>query len=168
MKIVTTLPAINHWLSSLRSTERKENQLVEEALSILYTRLRKKEDFIVNEPSVVKRYMSLQLLGKEQEVFVCLFLDSQHRLIESRDIFYGTIDACSVYPREVIKVALSLNASALVFAHNHPSGDANPSEADKRITETLAKAAILFGINVLDHLIVGENEVVSFAELGLV
>jgi DNA repair protein RadC len=101
----------------------------------------------------------------EREVFAVLLLDNQHRLIEYQELFFGTIDAASVYPREVVKVAFNCNAAAVIFAHNHPSGIAEPSNADKHITQKLRDALALIDIRVLDHFVVGET-CVSFAERG--
>jgi DNA repair protein RadC len=96
-----------------------------------------------------------------------LFLDNQHRLIAYDEIFYGTIDGAAVYPREVVKKALSWNSSAVILAHNHPSGIAEPSQADQRITQRLQDALSLVDVRVIDHMVVGDNEVISFAERGL-
>jgi DNA repair protein RadC len=100
-------------------------------------------------------------------VFCCLFLDCRHRLIEYQEMFVGTIDSCSVYPREVVKAALKVNAAAVILAHNHPSGVAEPSEADQRITARLKSALALLDIRILDHFVIGDNTAVSFAERGL-
>jgi len=117
-------------------------------------------------PAAVKRYLTQQLRHRQQEVFVALWLDNQHRLLRYQELFSGTIDGASVYPREVVKSALAENAAAVVFAHNHPSGVAEPSQADRQITERLQQALGLVDIRVLDHLVVGEGCVESFAERG--
>ena len=104
----------------------------------------------------------------EHEQFCALFLDSQHRLIEFAELFRGTLDSASVYPREVAKEALHHNAAAVIFAHNHPSGIAEPSMADRKITKRLQEALGLFEIRVLDHIVVGSPGMVSFAEEGLI
>lgn len=117
-------------------------------------------------PTAVKRYLTQQLRHKQQEVFVALWLDNQHRLLRYQELFNGTIDGASVYPREVVKWALAENAAAVVFAHNHPSGVAEPSQADRIITKRLQQALNLVDIRLLDHLIVGEGSVESFAERG--
>lgn len=114
-----------------------------------------------------RQYLQLQLRDKQQELFACLFLDSQNKVIAYEVLFYGTIDAASVYPREVVKRCMALNAAAVIFAHNHPSGIAEPSQADERITTRLISALSLVDIRVLDHFIVGDGELVSFAERGL-
>lgn len=115
--------------------------------------------------STVKRYLLSKLRHLKQEVFCVLLLDNQHRLIRFEELSRGTIDSASVYPREVLRCALSYNASAIIFTHNHPSGVAEPSAADKQLTEHLVKALELVDIRVLDHFVVGES-VVSFAERG--
>ena len=108
-----------------------------------------------------------KLAPYEREVFCVLLLDSQHRLIEYRELFFGTIDATAVYPREVVKLVLEHNAAAVIFAHNHPSGVAEPSTADKNITQKLTTALAVIDVRVLDHIVVGETQV-SFAERGLI
>ena len=118
--------------------------------------------------AVTRSFLVSRLRGKQHEVFACLFLDSQNCLLTFEELFQGTIDSASVYPREVVKRALKINASAVIFAHNHPSGVAEPSQADKNITASLAEALRVVGIRVLDHMIVGEGEVASFAERGLI
>ncbi len=117
-------------------------------------------------PADTRRLVSSRLRDRQREVFAALFLDNQHRLIAFEELFQGTIDSASVYPREVVKKALALNAAAIIFAHNHPSGVAEPSQADRQITERLVQALALVDIRVLDHLVVGDGEPVSFAERG--
>ncbi|EMQ2878363.1 DNA repair protein RadC [Vibrio navarrensis] len=117
-------------------------------------------------PEATKTYLSCKLKHHEREVFAVMFLDNQHRLIAFEELFFGTIDSASVYPREVLKAALKINAAALIFAHNHPSGDATPSQADKQITQRLKEALALVDIRVLDHIVVGDSAI-SFAERGL-
>lgn len=117
-------------------------------------------------PADVRRYLLLQLGNVKQEVFAVLFLDNRHRLISFDKMFHGTIDGASVYPREVVRLALHHNAAAVIVAHNHPSGVAEPSRADEQITKRLVDALALVEVRVLDHMIVGEK-VVSFAERGL-
>ncbi len=114
-----------------------------------------------------KRYLQQRLRHYPYEVFACLFLDTKHRLIAFDELFNGTIDGASVYPREVVKQALSHNASAVIFSHNHPSGIAEPSQADRQITQRLKAALELVDIRVLDHIIIGDSESLSFAERGL-
>ena len=122
---------------------------------------------LMESPNAVRQYLVAQMRHHQQEVFACLFLDNKHRIIRFEPMFFGTIDAASVYPREVVKKALSVNAAAVILAHNHPSGVAEPSLADKQITRRLIDALLLVDIRVLDHMIVGDPEVVSFAEEGL-
>jgi DNA repair protein RadC len=121
----------------------------------------------LTSPDITRAYLSAQLRGYSYEVFACLFLDNQHRVIQLDELFRGTIDGASVYPREVVKQALHHNAAAVIFAHNHPSGIAEPSAADKHITEKLKQALALFDIRVLDHFIIGDGQPYSFAEHGL-
>lgn len=118
-------------------------------------------------PQRVYDYLSIQLKGLEHEVFMALYLDSQNQLIKDEVLFSGTINAASVYPREVVKAALKYNAAGIIFAHNHPSGVSEPSYADKVLTEKLQKALSLIDIKVLDHIIVAGNRCASFAEMGL-
>jgi DNA repair protein RadC len=122
---------------------------------------------VFDSPPRVKEFVALQLAGREQEVFAVLFLDAQHRLVKLEEMFRGTLNQTSVYPREVVKRALQLNAAAVVFAHNHPSGVAEPSHADEYLTHTLKNALQLIDVRVLDHLVVGQGSVVSMAERGL-
>ncbi|BEI24563.1 RadC family protein [Vibrio fluvialis] len=117
-------------------------------------------------PDATKTYLSCKLRHYEREVFAVMLLNNQHQLIAFEELFYGTIDAASVYPREVVKAALKANAAAVIFAHNHPSGDATPSHADKQITQRLKEALALVDIRVLDHIVVGDSAI-SFAERGL-
>lgn len=123
---------------------------------------------VFNSPEHVRHYLSLELKSRQQEVFMVLFLDNQNRLIHQDILFYGTINSASVYPREVVKAVLRHNAAAVIFAHNHPSGVAEPSEADKIITRKLISALALIDVPVLDHLIVADVSVISFAERGLI
>jgi DNA repair protein RadC len=120
-----------------------------------------------NSPALVRDYLNMKLHALEHEVFLCMFLDTQHRLIADEILFTGTIDASSVYPREVVKRALQLNAAAVIFSHNHPSGIPEPSMADERITLRLRDALNLVDIRVLDHIVVGAEKSVSMAERGL-
>jgi len=115
----------------------------------------------------VRDYLRLSLAGREQEVFVVLMLDAQHRVIASEELFRGTLTQTSVYPREVVKCALKHNAAAAIFAHNHPSGVAEPSHADEILTRSLKSALALVDIQVLDHFIVAGSRTMSFAERGL-
>lgn len=122
----------------------------------------------LTSPDITRAYLSAQLRGYSYEVFACLFLDNQHRVLKLEELFRGTIDSASVYPREVAKAALQHNAAAVIFAHNHPSGISEPSQADRHITDKLKQALALFDIRVLDHFIIGDGLPYSFAEHGLI
>jgi DNA repair protein RadC len=119
-------------------------------------------------PQAVRDYLRITLMGRGHEVFMVLFLDAQHRLIEAEEMFRGTLTQTSVYPREVVKRSLYFNSAAVIFAHNHPSGVAQPSQADELLTRSLKEALALVEIKVLDHFVIGGNAVMSFAERGLV
>ena len=119
-------------------------------------------------PSDVRDYLMMQLLQHQSEVFACMFLDTQGRLIKFAKMFHGSIDRTHVYPREIVREALRLNASGVIFAHNHPSGSSKPSTSDKILTDTLKEALNIIDVRVLDHIVVGDNESSSFAELGLI
>ena len=121
---------------------------------------------LFTSPEAVREYLAAKLAGRENECFAVLFLDNRNRLIEFREMFYGTIDASAVYPREVAKAALELNSAAVIFAHNHPSDETEPSQADLRITQRLKDLQSLMEVRVLDHMIVG-RDITSFAERGL-
>ncbi|MDQ3563864.1 MAG: DNA repair protein RadC [Pseudomonadota bacterium] len=118
-------------------------------------------------PEDTHRYLNASMRNLPHEVFACLFLDTRHRIICFEELFRGTLDAASVYPREVVKRALLHNAAAVILAHNHPSGIAEPSSADKALTERLRSALELIDIRVLDHFVIGEGDIVSMAERGL-
>ncbi|MDN3679518.1 DNA repair protein RadC [Vibrio tapetis subsp. quintayensis] len=120
----------------------------------------------LTSPEQTKLYLSSILRDRHREAFFVLFLDNQHRVVSDEILFEGTIDAASVYPREVVKRALHHNAAALILAHNHPSGVAEPSQADRRITRRLSDATALIDVRILDHFVIGDGEVVSFAERG--
>lgn len=119
-------------------------------------------------PTRVREYLTMHLSEKEHEVFCVLFLDSQHRAISFDEMFQGTINSASVYPREVVKRALQHNAGAVILAHNHPSGDPEPSDADRRITDRLKEALGLIDVQVLDHFVIGQEPAISFAERGYI
>jgi len=123
---------------------------------------------VLTDTSSVKRFLSTQIKNSQREFFYVLFLDSQNRLILGETLFQGTLSEASVYPREVLKKVLSLNASAVILAHNHPSGVTEPSRSDISITERLSKALGLIDVRLLDHMIVGDSQVLSFAERGLI
>lgn len=121
----------------------------------------------LSSPDKVRAYLRLTLSSRPHEVFMALFLDAQNRLIVADELFRGTLSQTSVYPREVVKRALAVNAGAVIFAHNHPSGVAEPSRSDELLTTSLKQALALVDVRVLDHLIVAGSNVLSFAERGL-
>ena len=121
----------------------------------------------LNSPGSVRDYLKLIFAGQEYESFVVLFLDAQNRLIASKEMFRGTLTQTSVYPREIVKDALRNNAAALILAHNHPSGVAEPSRHDEQLTDSLKQALLLVDVKVLDHFIVAGSSTLSFAERGL-
>ncbi|EJE6498318.1 DNA repair protein RadC [Salmonella enterica] len=118
------------------------------------------------DPKLVRAYLSLKLRGRPNEVFMGLFLNTQNRLIEARELFQGTINAAAVYPREIARQALQLNAAGIIIAHNHPSGVPKPSLADDRVTQGLKEALQLIDVVLLDHFVIGRDEIVSYAETG--
>lgn len=154
------------------TSTKKPSTLVERALNFLEAEL--KENRIHGDleaftsPDIVKNFLTLKLAQEEREHFVVLYLNTQHQLLYWEILFSGTIDGASVYPREVVRQALKHNAKALIFAHNHPSGIAEPSQADKTITSKLKECCNMFDISVLDHIIVGGMDTYSFCEHGLV
>ena len=127
-----------------------------------------KRESVLSGPSAVRDYIRLLLLGKEHEVFVVLYLDAQHRVIDAEELFRGTLTQTSVYPREVVKRTLRFNAYAVIFAHNHPSGIAEPSRADELLTQALKQSLALVDVKVLDHFVVAGTASTSFAERGLI
>lgn len=122
---------------------------------------------LLTSPGAVRDYLRLALAQRPHEVFVCIWLDAQHRVIGLEEPFRGTLTQTSVYPREIVKAALAANAAAVIFAHNHPSGAAQPSQADELLTRNLRDALALVEVRVLDHFIVAGNQAISFAERGL-
>jgi DNA repair protein RadC len=126
-----------------------------------------KRSSVLTSPDATCQYLASRLRGRQQEVFAAMFLDNRHRVIAFEELFFGTIDGASVHPREVVRRALSHNAAAVIFAHNHPSGVAEPSRADEQITRRLKEGLTLIDVRVLDHIIVGDGEMVSMAERGL-
>jgi len=121
----------------------------------------------LTSPVITRKYLMLEIASLEHEVFYCIFLDNQHRVLKAECCFQGTIDGANVYPREMVKRALQLNAAALILAHNHPSGITEPSTADQAITRRLIDALSLVDVRVLDHFIIGGTACYSFAEAGL-
>ena len=128
---------------------------------------RVKHNNALTSPDSTRQYLQMHFKGQDSEQFACLFLDTRHRVIALETLFYGTINSAAVYPREILKRALALNASALILSHNHPSGDPEPSQADIRITKTIKQALDLIDIKCLDHMIIGQGQIVSLAEKGL-
>jgi DNA repair protein RadC len=143
----------------------REQGTIDRALAILAKRHRRGET--LTSPESVKEYLRLKLADHANEVFGCIFLDNRHRIIVVEDMFFGTIDGASVHPRVVAQKALAVNAAAAIAYHNHPSGVAEPSQSDLRITQRIKAALDLFSIRVLDHLVVATEGSVSFAEKGL-
>ena len=121
----------------------------------------------LTSPHAVRDYLKLMLADRPYEVFMCLWLDAQHRMLRADEAFRGTLTQTSVYPREIVKAALAANAAAVIFAHNHPSGVAQPSRADETLTRNLREALSLVDVKVLDHFIVAGSNAISFAERGL-
>src|SRR3954453_2562994 len=142
------------------------DQILKAARQVIGRRVRR--GTAMTAPRIVGDFLRTKLAELEHELFVALLLDSQNRLIEYIELFRGTISQTSVYPREVVKVALGRNAAAIIFAHNHPSGVPEPSRADELLTQTLKQALALVDVRVLDHFIVAGADVVSFAERGLI
>jgi DNA repair protein RadC len=126
-----------------------------------------KKPAALTSPQAVRDYLRLKLAARKEEAFVCIWLDAQHRAIDIEEAFSGTLTQTSVYPREIVKAALRMNAAAVIFAHNHPSGVAQPSQADELLTRNLRDALALVEVKVLDHFIVAGSQAISFAERGL-
>jgi len=143
----------------------KGDRIILRALRLLEERIR--NGAALTSPTAVRDYLRLLLHEREHEVFVCVWLDAQHRVIATEEIFRGTLTQTSVYPREVVKAGLKQNAAAVIFAHNHPSGVAQPSHAEELLTRNLKDALALIDVKVLDHFIVAGGQAISFAERGL-
>jgi len=143
-----------------------ESKLVARALRVMEKSLVSRE-LSMSSPEAVRQYLSLRMFALEHEVFVLLMLDARNRLIEARELFRGTLSQTVVYPREVVKAALISNAAAVILAHNHPSGLAEPSQADRMLTDALKRALGTVDVPVLDHLVVAGRTSYSFAEHGL-
>ncbi len=136
-------------------------------MSLRYFQYEMRESDALTSPQASRDYIRLALKGRQHETFACLYLNTQNCIVGFEELFQGTLDAASVYPREVVRKVLDFGAAAVILCHNHPSGCAKVSEADKRITARLAEALNLIDVRVLDHLVVADAEVISFAELGL-
>jgi len=146
-------------------SETEQASLVQLALKIL--RARHRRGRLLSSPQDTQQYLQLVFESYRNEVFAAIFLDNRHRVLGFEELFFGTIDGASVHPRVVVQRALDLNAAAVIFAHNHPSGVAEPSRSDEALTRRLREALGLVDIRVLDHLVVGSEGIVSFAERGL-
>lgn len=152
--------------SNITTRQAREDRAIYRAMGLLESRLRKPGKTL-NATSTVRQYLALNLAGYDREVFSVLWLDTQHRLIEAEHLFAGTLSQTSVYPREVVKRALHHNAAAVIFAHNHPGGCAEPSQADRLLTDALKQALALVDVRVLDHFVIAGSDTTSFAEKGL-
>ncbi|GMR18804.1 MAG: DNA repair protein RadC [Gammaproteobacteria bacterium] len=142
-----------------------DQAVIDQAIAILDDRIKTTDT--LTDPDSVKKYLRLKLSGLEHEVFSMLLLDTRHHVIDFVELFRGTIDGASVYPREVVKEALNHNAAAVILCHNHPSNVAEPSQADEALTKRLKDALALIDVWVLDHIVIGGGKAVSFAERGL-
>ena len=131
-----------------------------------YYNVRVIEERAILSPEMAREFLQSQLSQEEREIFFVIFMDSQHRVIKHSKLFSGTLSHVEVHPREIVREAIKMNASAVILAHNHPSGCAEPSKADKLITERVVKCCQFMDIRVLDHLVIGRGEYVSFAERG--
>lgn len=143
------------------------SKIIKRALKILETRLTYETD-IFTSPGDTKNYLRLKLGSNQREVFAVLYLNNRNQLISYEELFMGTIDGASIHVREIVKLGLSLNAAAIICAHNHPSGVCEPSHADEVITKRIKEACALMDIKLLDHLIVSATDAVSLAERGLI
>lgn len=150
----------------IKNIELSEDDIVELARGIIRTRAVRKTGSLTN-PEMVQDVLTDWFMGCEREELAVMLLDSQHRLLHIESLFYGTINAAPVYPREVMKLVFKHNAAAVIVAHNHPSGVAEPSTADERITNKLKNVLLEINVSLLDHFVIGNDEVVSFANRGL-
>lgn len=150
----------------MQTKQQRDDATIRRALRILEDRIQYCQGPTISSPDASRDYVRLQLADRTSEVFCCLWLDNRHQVLQFDEMFQGTIDGASVHPREVVKAGLAHNAAAVILVHNHPSGIAEPSQADIRITERLKDALSLVDIRVLDHLIVGHDMVTSLAERG--
>lgn len=156
---------LSRQLASVLASQ-EANDVIGTALHILSERARYQS--ALSSPGSVRDYLRIALAGKEREEFWCTYLDAQNRVIAFESLFAGTLTQTSVYPREVVKSSLAHNAAAVIFAHNHPSGVAEPSRADEALTQSLKQALALVDIRVLDHFVVAAGGAISFAERGLI
>jgi len=144
-----------------------DQDIIAQALAIIERNLGGEKD-ILSAPKTVSKYLVIKLAGLQHEIFGCIYLNNRNQVLNTEELFRGTIDGASVYPREVVKAVLRHNASSVIFYHNHPSGSPEPSRADEIITNRLQDALKLIDVRVLDHLIIGGIDTVSFAERGLI
>jgi DNA repair protein RadC len=151
----------------MRHLTTNESTVIDQAINIIDSKLRIKY-MCLNNVSLIKKYLRFQLEKCERELMTAFYLDTQLRLIEYKVVYSGTINNCPVSPREFVKDALSLNASAIILAHNHPSGDAQPNQEDIKATLHIIDALSLFEIKLIDHFIVGHNQINSLRELNLI
>ena len=151
---------------TLKQFKPSDEELIKDALKCLKRRFRKGK--IITRPADMIDYLKLELAEREYEVFCVVFLDNRNRILVFEELFRGTVDSTHVYPREIAKLALQHNASAVILAHNHPSGDTKPSVADQQITQRIKETLTLFDIRVLDHFVIGVLGATSFAEKGLI
>ncbi|GJL43633.1 TPA: DNA repair protein RadC [Enterobacter chengduensis] len=140
------------------------HDIINQARELLTARLHHNES--LGSPKETESYLALQLGDREQEVFAVIFLDNRNQILQYKEMFYGSIASTSVYPREIARLALRLNAAAVICSHNHPSGHPEPSAADRTITERIKNSMELIDVRVLDHVVVGGGRTVSFAERG--
>ena len=150
----------------LQLTARQEDEIIRQAIAILEQRVFQAGPAL-EQPGVVSDYLRLHLVAEPSEVFAVLYLDGQHRALSFEPLFRGSVNQASVYPRVLVQRALLLNATAVIVAHQHPSGVIDPSNADRALTETLKTALSLVDVRLLDHFIIGQGEAFSFAEHGL-
>lgn len=158
---------IEYGSTTTKARAQIEGAIISQALEILGSRLRAPGEALTS-PADTRAFLTLKLAEREHEVFACLFLDNRHRVIAFEELFRGTIDQASVYPREVVKTALRHNAAALILAHNHPSGIAELSHDDRVLTKRLTEALSLVDVRVLDHIIIGGADTFSFSEAGII
>jgi DNA repair protein RadC len=151
--------------ASLRNRHVREQGIIDRAFAILHARHKRGE--ALTSPDLTKQFLQLKLADMHNEVFGCIFLDTRHQVIAVEDMFFGTIDGASVHPRVIVEKALGHHAAAVIAYHNHPSGVAEPSRADERITARIKDALALVDVRLLDHLVVTTEQCASFADRGL-
>lgn len=154
-------------LTTKPSKRESDEAIITRAMAIIAKRMKRTNCDAFSSPGHVKSWLCLNIGSEMREVFTVVFLDAQNRLIESRNMFYGTLTQTSVYPREVVRAALEVHAASVVLSHNHPSGTTQPSRADEALTQTLKAALALVDVRVLDHIIVSGTDALSMAEKGL-